>query len=142
MIRIATMSLAATALLAAAASAAPSGVKLAASLSGTLEVPGPGDTDGRGVASVTVNSGQRQVCYTLSARNIDTATMAHIHAGAAGIAGPVVVTLKAPASGHSTGCATVTRELALKILKAPGDYYVNFHNAAFPNGAIRGQLAK
>lgn len=122
--------------------AADGGRKLQTSLTGAAEVPGPGDTDGRGMATVTVNSGQAKVCYTLSARHIDTATMAHIHVGAAGIAGAVVVTLKAPATGSSSGCVSVSRALALKILKSPANYYVNVHNAAFPSGAIRGQLAK
>ena len=31
---------------------------------------------------------------------------------------------------------------AAEILANPEDYYVNVHNEAFPNGAIRGQLAK
>ena len=136
-----TLFLAATSL-ASVGYAADGGRKLQTSLTGAAEVPGPGDTDGRGMATVTVNSGKAKICYTLSARNIDAATMAHIHAGAKDVAGPVVVTLKAPATGSSSGCATVARALALKILKAPADYYVNVHNAAFPGGAIRGQLAK
>ena len=136
-----TLFLAATSL-ASVGYAADGGRKLQTSLTGAAEAPGPGDTDGRGTATVTVNSGKAKICYTLSARNIDSATMAHIHAGAKGVAGPVVVTLKAPATGSSSGCATVARALALKILKAPANYYVNVHNAAFPGGAIRGQLAK
>ena len=122
--------------------AADGGRKLQTNLTGAAEVPGPGDTDGRGSASVTVNSGQRKVCYTLSVRNIDTATMAHIHVGSAAVAGPVIVTLRAPITGSSSGCVTVSRALALKILKSPAAYYVNVHNAAFTGGAIRGQLAK
>jgi hypothetical protein len=127
----------------AIASAAQGGVKLHTTLTGAAEVPGPGDTDARGTASVTVNSGQKQVCYKISVSNIDAATMAHIHHGAAGVAGPVVVGLTAPnAAGNASGCATVTRTLALDILKHPAAYYVNVHNAAFPNGAARGQLRK
>jgi hypothetical protein len=72
------------------------------------------------------------------------ATAAHIHVGVAGTAPPnnVVVTLSAPdASGFSSGCTTVERELALDILENPEDYYVNVHNDPFPSGAIRGQLS-
>ena len=128
--------------LAAPALSQDGGRKLDTSLTGTAEIPGPGDSNGGGTASVTVNSGQSKICYALSVNNIDSATMAHIHKAAVGVAGPVVVALDAPATGASKGCATVARELALDILKAPADYYVNVHNAAFPNGAIRGQLAK
>jgi hypothetical protein len=138
-----TFSLAAgAALLAAPALSADGGRKLDTVLTGAAEVPGPGDTDGGGTASVTVNAGKSQVCYTLNVSSIDTATMAHVHKAAPGVAGPVVVALQAPATGSSKGCATVTRELALAILKSPADYYVNVHTAAFPSGAIRGQLAK
>lgn len=132
-----------SAALIATSATAQSGRKLQTSLTGAAEVPGPGDADGTGTAAITVNSGQGQVCYKLSVSNIAPATAAHIHEAAPTAAGPVVVTLGTPnASGTSSGCATVTRELALEILKNPADYYVNVHNAAFPAGAVRGQLAK
>jgi len=134
---------ASAALIAGTSIAAEGGRKFSTTLTGAAEIPGPGDTDARGTASVTVNSGQKKVCYKISVSNIDTATMAHIHHGAVGVAGPVVVPLTAPnSSGNSAGCATVTRALALDILKSPAAYYVNVHNAAFPNGAARGQLRK
>ncbi len=118
------------------------GRPLSTTLSGAAEVPGPGDTDGSGQASITVNPGQGQICYTLSVSDIATAAAAHIHEAPAGVAGPVVVTLVAPASGESSACADVSRELALEILKNPADYYVNVHNADFPSGAVRGQLGR
>ena len=118
------------------------GRKLMTSLSGATEVPGPGDVDGTGMFNAKVNPGQTKVCYTLSVAKIATATMAHIHRGAAGVAGPVVVALKAPASGKSSACAMVTRELAKELLTNPAGFYVNVHNAAFPAGAVRGQLMK
>ena len=117
------------------------GAKLMTALSGAAE-PGGGDQDGAGTFSGTVNPGKMQVCYDLLVMNVDTPTAAHIHEAPAGQNGPVVVTLTAPVAGSSTGCATVTRQLAIELIKSPADYYVNVHNAAFPAGAVRGQLSK
>jgi hypothetical protein len=127
---------------AASAQTAQAGRPLTAQLTGPAEAPKPGDPDGAGEASVRVNPGQNQVCYELSVSNIDAATMAHIHKAPAGEAGPPVVTLTPPGSGSSTGCATVTRDLAQDLIQNPQAYYVNVHNAAFPSGAVRGQLTK
>jgi hypothetical protein len=125
-----------------AASADRGGRPLSTTLTGAAEVPGPGDPDGSGVATISVNPGQEEVCWEISAQNIILpATAAHIHVGPVDEFGPVVVTLSAPdASGSSSGCTTVERNLALDILKNPEDYYVNVHTSDFPNGAIRGQL--
>lgn len=142
MIRTAIFTFAAAALVATSATAATSGRKFSTSLRGSAEVPGPADTDGTGMATITVNSGQRKVCSTLSSRHLDKATMAHIHSGKVGASGPPVVTLKVLASGNGSGCVTVTRDLAMKLIKSPTDYYVNIHTTAFPDGAVRGQLAK
>jgi hypothetical protein len=120
------------------------GRPLSTELTGAAEVP-PGDLDGSGMATITVNPGQEEVCWEIEAAGIELpATAAHIHVGAAGTAPPnnVVVTLSAPdVSGFSSGCTTVDRALALDILKNPEDYYVNVHNEPHPTGAIRGQLS-
>lgn len=119
------------------------GRPLSATLTGDAEVPGPGDPDGSGSAAVTVNVGQRVVCYELTVDGIEPATAAHIHVGTADVAGPVVVGLTPPTDGTSSGCATgVDRALLRTILQSPGEYYVNVHNAAFPAGALRGQLER
>ena len=117
-------------------------------LSGAEEVDpitgdlGAGDPNGSGLATLTVNPGQEEVCYGLSVEGITLpATGAHIHMGDAGENGPVVVPLTPPdASGVSSGCTDVSRELALEIIRNPENYYVNVHTTDFPSGAIRGQL--
>ncbi len=125
------------------------GRPLSTELTGAAEVP-PGDLDGSGTATITVNPGQEEVCWEIRVQGITLpATAAHIHVGAAGTAPPnnVVVTLSPPVagldptSGFSSGCTTVERDLALAILKNPENYYVNVHNDDFPTGALRGQLS-
>jgi len=116
-------------------------VTMKTALSGAAEVPA-GDPDGTGAASVTIDAAKGQVCYTLSASGIDTATMAHIHKGAVGVAGPVAVALEPPVTGSSSGCKAAPPEVIAAILATPSDYYVNVHTAAFPKGALRGQLGK
>ena len=110
-------------------------------MNGIQEVPGPGDPDGSGTAEVRVNPEDGQVCWNLYARQIDAATAAHIHRGAAGLAGPPVVTLTTPgADGRSQGCATVDLALAREMAMRGHEFYVNVHTASLPAGAIRGQF--
>jgi len=109
-------------------------------MTGEAESPA-GDPVGNGTATVRLRLGQAQACFKLAAKNLPAAVAAHIHSGAAGTSGPVVIPLKTPGSdGTSSGCATTTRSLVAAILKSPGNYYVNIHTADFPAGAIRGQL--
>jgi len=106
---------------------------------GEAETP-LGDPVATGTGTFHLRKGQAQVCYTLSVKNL-TAVAAHIHAAAAGSAGPVVVPLATPSTaGASAGCAPADRVLVASILADPGSFYANVHTAAFPGGAIRGQL--
>jgi hypothetical protein len=109
-------------------------------LTGAAEVPGPGDPDGTGSATVNVNPFLNRVCYELDVSGIEEATAAHIHKGSAAQAGPIVVHLEAPVGGSSEGCTNISARLAREILARPHLYYVNVHNAPFPAGALRGQL--
>ncbi len=118
------------------------GATFTAMLDGASEVPGPGDPDGFGSATVSVNPGQERVCYSISVSDIAPAAAAHIHEANAGMSGPVVVALSPPTGGSSQGCATVSRELAKEIIKNPSEYYVNVHNGEYPSGAVRGQLGR
>jgi len=116
--------------------------KATAKLTGEAEVPGPGDIKGSGTVQVTVNPDKGEVCYELSVANIQEATAAHIHEGATGKEGPVKVALEAPKTGSAKGCAKADVAVIQAMLKDPAGYYVNVHNAAFPKGAVRGQLSK
>lgn len=110
-------------------------------LSGGAEVPGPGDADGSGTANLTLNHGQGQVCYDITVKDIQTPTAAHIHAGAATQSGGVKVAFTAK-DGIWKGCVNVDKDLIKDLMQNPANYYVNVHNAEFPNGAVRGQLGK
>ena len=125
-------------LLAAVPVVAATRVNLEASLTGEKEVPGPGDPNGRGNADVKVY--KAKVCYELEVERIKPATAAHIHRGAPGVAGPIVVELKAPRDGSSEGCKAISKNLSKQLREHPSRYYVNVHNRPYPDGAIRGQL--
>ena len=116
------------------------GNNFAATLTGAAEVPGPGDPDGWGMARITVNDATNRVCTDLEVRAIGDVTAAHIHRGAAGVAGPPVINLDTPDDDDSDDCDTASDALVDEIRTNPGGFYVNVHTSEFPNGAIRGQI--
>jgi hypothetical protein len=119
-------------------------------MTGANEVPTPGDTDGIGAAAVTfdLTSGSENVCWDLSYSGITTPlTGAHIHPGVAGVANPPAITFTPGTLGTTSaaGCVALTAPqavIAADIVANPASYYVNVHNADFPGGALRGQLAQ
>jgi hypothetical protein len=114
-------------------------------LTGAAEKPGPGDEDGAGTAKI--NPEEDSICFDLEARNIDKPDKAHIHEGAVSVAGPIAFDLRVPGENQTappwrvSGCTGADASLVSKIKSQPQNYYVNIHNAAFPNGAVRGQLS-
>jgi hypothetical protein len=109
----------------------------------------PADPDGSGLFAFAAFDSK--LCYILTARNIEPATAAHIHAGRRGVAGDIVVGLRPPTSGLSAQCITAVPGTSSDlnvllqseldaIIAQPSDFYVNVHNTPFPAGAIRGQL--
>jgi hypothetical protein len=115
-----------------------------AEISNTTGLPNAGDLQATGTAKITVNPGQRRVCWEITTGNFSTGTTsivgAHIHEAPAGSNGGIVVHLTAAINTTTTGCADVTRALADEIRKSPQNFYVNVHTNLFTAGAIRGQL--
>lgn len=122
---------------AGAAFAAPQ--TLTANLSGPNEVGG-GAASVTGSATVTVDTSSGQVCAKVTS-NVAGAVAMHIHKGALGVNGPVVVPLDVKSINGASICASATTGLATAIAADPAGYYVNIHTPAKPGGALRGQLA-
>jgi hypothetical protein len=112
-------------------------------LSGEAEVPGPGDPDGVGDASIGIEVDAGRACYFISVMNIGMATAAHVHEGGPAVAGPIVITLDPPGpDGFVEGCVEGVDGAVLQaIVDDPGGYYLNVHTADYPDGAVRGQLS-
>ena len=77
--------------------------------------------------------------------NNETFIAGHVHQGAVGVAGPIVVPLFAGSTTSShiklDGTATPTGTTGAAICQNPSGFYVNYHTSpGFPAGAIRGQL--
>jgi hypothetical protein len=122
---------------AAAAPALPAYVRYA-SLGGAQEVP-PNASTATGVAAFSLNPGTKVLTGTVTTAGL-TATGAHIHEGAAGVAGPVVIALTGGTGGvWAVPAGTVLTDAQVAAIQA-NSYYVNVHSAAFPAGEIRGQI--
>jgi TRAP-type C4-dicarboxylate transport system substrate-binding protein len=136
--KLTAISLAALAALLLSVSALAAETTLNVSMNGKQESP-KGDTNGKGTAKIKIEASKGEVCYRFTWSGIGTPTAAHIHKGKKGVAGPVVVPFFGGAAKHS-GCVKASKSLLAKIAKSPSGYYVNLHNAKYPNGALRGQL--
>jgi hypothetical protein len=113
-----------------------------ATLTGAEEVPDPGDPDGIGTANVTFKSDTGEVCWDIKVSNLTLPSLgSHIHEGAKGVAGPIVVPFSPPdANGVASGCTKPDAALVARIMQTPENFYVNVHTNDFKAGAIRGQL--
>ena len=114
--------------------------KLEAALRGANERPAaPVSNRGRVELRITPRTGR--VCWEFRIGRIDgRALQAHIHKGRRGVSGNVVV----PLGGNykRQACTTAPRATLRAVLRRPGAYYVNVHNAKHPLGAMRGQLIR
>jgi len=115
---------------------------LTAHLAGKSEVGAPGPKSGTGTATIKIYMPSK-LCYNLSVSGFKLpALAAHIHAGKAGVNGSIVVPFPTPpnATGKASGCVTVKAKTLHSIAHHSSSYYVNVHTAAYPGGAVRGQI--
>ena len=149
----------ATALMLMAAPAAAQEIRLTAALSGGEETPAPGVLTGAvGTALVTVDVARNQVIVELQILNLpNNSTAGHIHVGADGIAGPVVLDFAFP-TGRTADFGLIFRlnradfrarpEIGIRTIEdaidaiVNGNAYVNVHTSLFPGGEIRGQIVR
>ena len=127
-----------------------------AALSTANEVPPitNAEAGGRGDATVTIDTTAASVTFVVNLSGFPAGTpinIAHIHEGAAGIAGPVRVAttlaagqvLLASGSGSFTSVQTgVDQALMQAIINNPAGYYFNAHSTLNSGGVVRGQLVR
>jgi hypothetical protein len=115
-----------------------------APLSAAQEVPRPqGAARAAGLFRATVagSGASARLRWRLTfGRLSGKAVAAHVHRGARGTAGPVLVPLCGPCRSGQSGSARLTAAAAAAL--ASGRAYVNVHTARNPAGEIRGQLPR
>jgi hypothetical protein len=106
-------------------------------LSGEQEVP-PVSTKAIGKSTIKV-ADDHSVSGSVTFEGM-TATMAHIHNGAPGVAGPVIIPLtRTSDTSFAVPSGAKLTESQYAAYQA-GNLYVNVHSAAHPSGEIRMQL--
>jgi hypothetical protein len=107
-------------------------------LLGKNEVP-KGAPNGSASAKIRLLGTTGKVCWAFTKlKGFTSPSAAHIHKGKKGTAGPIVVPFGS--AFKRSGCVTTPAATIAAIQKSPTSYYVNIHNAKYPNGAVRGQL--
>jgi CHRD domain len=137
MIRFSKSALAAAMIsIAALGSGAAFGADVMLKLSGANEVP-PVTTSASGEGTISV-ADDGAVSGSVMTKGIQ-GTAAHIHMGAAGKNGPVVVPFTKDGDVYKAPAGAKLDADQLKAFKA-GDLYFNVHSAANPGGELRAQL--
>lgn len=117
-----------------------SDIQYTANLNGAQEVPAVA-TNAFGIGTFSLSKHNGKLMIRVVANGMSGAiTGAHLHTGAAGTNGGVVVDLTANIVGN-TVIASIDPTAILTALSA-GNIYINLHTAANPGGEIRGQLMK
>jgi len=105
-------------------------------LTGTDEVP-PLSVPGSGSGTIRVED-DGTVSGSITTKDV-AGTMAHIHRGAKGTNGPVIVPLDKNGDTYTVPAGRKLTPEQIKDLKA-GNLYVNVHTAKNKGGEVRGQL--
>lgn len=112
--------------------------KVKVTLSGDQEVP-PVSTSAKGKGTITVGA-DKSVSGSVKTSGV-AGKAAHIHEGAPGVSGPVIIPLTKKKSGKvwSVPAGTKLTDAQYQSYEA-GNLYVNVHSAAHKDGEIRGQI--
>lgn len=122
------------------AEAATQSLGAVALASDEVTTPAPADAGATATVDLRIDGASGDVCVRATFSGLSgPITMAHLHSGAVGVSGPVLITLPSTDTGVN-GCVKATPTDAQAILAAPGSFYFNAHTAASPGGAVRGQL--
>ncbi len=113
-----------------------SGKSVGVRLTGAEEVP-PVSASGSGTGNITVND-DGTVSGSVTTTGVQ-GTMAHIHQGAKGQNGPVIVPLAKNGDTYTVPSGAKLTDAQMQAFKA-GNLYVNVHTAANKGGEVRGQL--
>jgi hypothetical protein len=105
-------------------------------LTGAEEVP-PVQTSGTGEGTIRVNS-DGAVEGSVKTTGVE-GTMAHIHQGAKGQNGPVIIPLTKSGDTYTVPAGAKLNEAQIKAFKE-GGLYVNVHTAKNKGGEVRGQM--
>ncbi len=105
-------------------------------LSPSEEVP-PAQSSGSGSGSIRVAE-DGSVSGSVSTTGVQ-GTMAHIHQGAKGANGPVIVPLTKNGDTYTVPAGAKLNAAQMSALKS-GGLYVNVHSDKYKGGEIRGQL--
>lgn len=127
---------------------APQSIRYTVELKGSMATP-PVSGKGSGHATLTLDGNTLRFQVNVSDLS-GPATMAHIHVGQPGVAGPPVYTFKINkvekgklAEGEIDLSKPISKSVSgdsLKVLLRDGSAYINVHTAAHPGGEIRGQI--
>jgi hypothetical protein len=112
----------------------------------TPPVTDPVESRAAGAALVVINGTRLSFSVAIVNPARETFFAGHIHIGAAGANGVVVVPLFMGSTSTrlivQADRLTISEELAADICGDLAGYYVNYHTTQDPEGAIRGQLTR
>jgi hypothetical protein len=119
----------------------PRPVKFSAALNVGQERPHPKGTKLGASGRFTATLNGTTLTWRLTFSHLSgPATAAHIHTGARGVSGPILIPLCGPCTSPVTATTPVTAS-QIADLKAR-KLYVNVHTATNPGGEIRGQITR